>query len=111
MAAESYARNFLAAGGIDAVSVDASGGTPEKALRESGATVAVLCSDVAGYRASGASLASELAGNGARAVYAVGTPGAGEDALEGRVSGYLHDGCDLLAELSGILRIMGILKT
>jgi methylmalonyl-CoA mutase len=112
MAAETYARNFLAAGGIEAVPANGSRETrsPAEAFRASEATVAVICSDASGYRESGAAVAGALADAGARSVYMVGAPAVGGGPMAPKVSGYLHDGCDMLAELHEILRTMGIWK-
>jgi methylmalonyl-CoA mutase len=111
MAAETYARNFLAAGGIEAVSANGpNDASPAAGLHASGAAVAVICSDGAGYRERGAEVTAALAGAGARKIYLTGAPAAGDGPQRPEVSGYLHDGCDVLAALRGILQTMGIWK-
>jgi methylmalonyl-CoA mutase len=108
-----YARNFLATGGIDAIAGD--GGTKVATIvrrfQSSGADVAVICSDEAGYHAVGPGLAAALADAGAREVYVVGRP-AGKDGPFGPagVKGFLYEGCDVLAQLNGMLQGMGISK-
>ena len=112
-AAMAYARNFLAAGGIEAIAGD--GGTDISAIgqgfQSSGADVAVICSDEAGYREIGADLAVALAKGGAREVYVAAAP-AGKDGPFGaaHVKGFLYEGCDVLAQLNGMLQGMGILR-
>ena len=109
--AAAYARNFLAAGGIEAVAGD--GGTEVAAIvqgfRSSGADVAVICSDDLGYGELGTDLAAALAAAGARDIYVVGRP-AGADGPFGSagVKGFLYEGCDVLAQLKDMLRGMGI---
>ena len=111
MAAETYARNFLAAGGIEAVPANGSDAASlASGFRASGATVAVICSDGAGYRERGAEMTAALAGAGARKIYLTGAPAVGDAPPGPEVSGYLHEGCDVLAALRGILQTMGIRK-
>ena len=70
----------------------------------------MICSDEAGYRERGAEIAAALADTGARKIYLVGVPATGGDAPGSNVTGYLHDGCDAVAELREILRAMEIWK-
>lgn len=110
-AAAAYARNFLAAGGIEAIA--GHGGTDAadiaEAFQASGAKVAVICSDKAGLDGIGAGIAKALGKTGAREVYVVGQPA--ELKLEAEsVNGFLYEGCDVLAILQGILERMGILQ-
>lgn len=110
--AETYARNLLAAGGIEAVSANGASDAPAaaKAFRASGTDVAVICSDDRGYREHGAEVAGMLAAAEARAVYMAGPPAG----IDGRpapvVKGYMYDGCDVLTVLQDILQAMGISK-
>jgi methylmalonyl-CoA mutase len=109
--AAAYVRNFLAAGGIDAV---AGGGGTEiaeitKEFQASGAEVAVICSDKAGLAEYGAEVAKALAAAGAREVFVAGQAVDGEPAIDA-VDGYMYDGCDVEAVLQGILERMGILQ-
>lgn len=110
-AAAAYARNFLAAGGIDAIAGE--GGTDAaaigKAFQASGADVAVICSDKAGLEAFGADVAAALGKAGAREVYVVGRPADLKSSAK-TVDGFFHEGCDVKAALQGILERMGILQ-
>jgi methylmalonyl-CoA mutase len=110
MTAETYARNFLAAAGISATSASRDGDAAScaEAFRASGARVAVVCSDIAGYRDKGADVALALRRAGAREVYLVGEPATPDQLPE--ATGYLRDGGDVLQVLRAILRTMEILK-
>ncbi|MGH6621147.1 MAG: methylmalonyl-CoA mutase, partial [Alphaproteobacteria bacterium] len=109
--AETYARNLLAAGGIEAISANGAydAAAAAKAFRASGTDVAVICSDDTGYGEHGAEMAGMLAGAGARAVYVAG-PAEAHDRLGPFVKGYMYDGCDVLTILQDILRAKGISK-
>lgn len=108
--AAAYARNFLAAGGIDAVI--GAGGTDlaeiAKEFQASDAEVAVICSDKAGLDEFGADMAKALVESGAREVFIAGRPADGEPAIDA-AAGYIFDGCDVEGILQGILERMGIL--
>lgn len=112
MAAETFARNLLAAGGIEAVSANGASdaAAAAKTFRASGANVAVICSDDRGYRERGADVADALAAAGARKVYVAGPPAGGDGRPWSVVKGYIYDGCDVLTVLQDILRAMGISK-
>ncbi len=71
--------------------------------------IAVICSDEAGYRDAGAELAAALTEAGAQQVYVVGQPPdeAGSAPTDG-VKGFLYEGCDVLAVLKAMHRVMGI---
>jgi methylmalonyl-CoA mutase len=107
--AASYARNFLAAGGIDAVTGE--GGTDADAIaaafRSSGLDIAVICSDAAGLAEFGSAAAAALAWAGAREIDAVGRPAAA--APVAGVKEFLYEGCDVLAVLRGLMERMGVL--
>jgi len=108
-AAATYARNFMAAGGIDAVVGD--GGTDAGAIaaafRSSGLEIAVICSDAPGLKEHGTAVAEALSGAGARELFIVGRPG-GEAPVAG-VKGFLYEGCDVLTVLRGLMERMGVL--
>ncbi len=114
-AAAAYTRNFLAAGGIEAIAGDGGSDVAAivRAFGSSGADVAVLCSDDAGYRELGADLAAALTAAGAREIYVAGRP-SGRDGPFGSASagvkGFLYDGCDVLAQLKDMMQGMGIAK-
>jgi methylmalonyl-CoA mutase len=108
-AAVSYTRNLLAAGGIEAETGDG-GSDPAaiaKAFQRSGADIAVICSDKAGYREIGADLAGALAKAGARKIYVAGRPPEDDSAVG--VKGFLYEGCDVVTMLRDMLQAMGIL--
>ena len=110
--AAAYARNFLAAGGIDAIAGE--GGTDAGAIaaafRSSGTDIAVICSDAAGLRDLGSAVAKGLVAAGAQEIFVVGQPEA-DSPIAGisAVKGFLYEGCDVLAVLRGLLERMGIL--
>jgi len=108
--AAAYARNFLAAGGIEAII--GAGGTELAEIAEefqaSGAELAVICSDKAGLDEFGAEMAKALADSGAREVFVAGRPADGEPPIDA-VDGYIFEGCDVEGVLQGILERMGIL--
>lgn len=110
-AAAAYARNFLAAGGIDATTGKGGSDTVEiaKEFQASGAEVAVICSDKAGLAEFGADVAKALSKSGGREVFVVGRPVDAEPPMDA-VDGYMYDGCDVEAVLRGILERMGILQ-
>lgn len=107
--AATYARNFLGAGGIDAVAGE--GGTDAGAIaaafRSSGLDIAVICSDATGLKDHGSAVAEALARAGAREVFAVGRP-VGDAPIAG-VKEFLYEGCDVLTVLRGLMERMGVL--
>lgn len=98
-----FARNLLAAGGIDAVEagptesaqevVDAFGGAP--------ANVVVLCSSDALYDERAAETAAALREAGASRILLAGKPKKGDPAAE-LLDGYLFAGCDALAVIDDV---------
>lgn len=111
--AVSFARNFFAAGGIEAVV--GAGGTDVKTIagefKKSGAGAAVLCSEPAVYAETASDLAAALSAIGAKKTFVVGRPEGGLGSLEATVDGFLFDGCDVLATLTGFLEDTGVLRT
>lgn len=111
--AVSYARNFFAAGGIEAIS--GSGGTDIEAIgaefNQSGVGAAVLCSEASVYEELAGDLAAALSGSGANTIFVVGCPEDGFGATEAAIDGFLFDGCDVLATLTGFLEDTGVLRT
>jgi methylmalonyl-CoA mutase len=102
MARATFARNFFAAGGIEAVLEEE--GFPDlsaliAAFRASGAAIACMCSSDAIYAREAAATARALAAAGARHVYLAGRP---KDEASYRAAGvgtFIYGGCDALATL------------
>ncbi|MCB9913961.1 MAG: hypothetical protein H6828_02285 [Planctomycetes bacterium] len=100
-----FARNLLAAGGIEAPANDgfASVGDAVAAFEASGARLCVICSSDARYAEAVPELAPELARRGALVVVA-GRAGEREDAWRAAgVAHFVHLGCDALASLAALL--------
>ena len=69
--------------------------------RNSGATLACLCSSDKVYAREAADAAKALTAAGAKHIYLAGKPGADRAALEGAgIRTFLHQGCDTLAILN-----------
>jgi methylmalonyl-CoA mutase len=102
-----FATNFFAAGGIEAISNDdgfANRDALIKAFKASGARLACLCAADGDYAGEAADVARALKAAGARRLYLVGRSGAQE--AEWRTSGidtFIHAGCDALAILQSSL--------
>jgi methylmalonyl-CoA mutase len=102
MARATFARNFFAAGGIEAALQEE--GFPDlsaliAAFRASGAAIACMCSSDAIYAREAAATARALAAAGARHVYLAGRP---KDEASYRAAGvgtFIYGGCDALATL------------
>jgi methylmalonyl-CoA mutase len=98
----SFAKNFFAAGGIEAVD---SGGFADldamvAAFRASGASAACLCSSDETYGAQAENAARRLVTAGARHVYLAGRPGEREAAWrQAGIGTFIYAGCDALATL------------
>lgn len=108
-----FARNFFAAGGIDAIV--GSGGTDVKAIatefKKSGANAAVLCSEAAIYEDMASDMAAALSSSGAKKTFSVGRPEGGLASVEKSIDGFVFDGCDVLAMLTEFLEDTGVLRT
>jgi methylmalonyl-CoA mutase len=98
-----FARNLLAAGGVEPVEAGPTqtAGEVVAAFRGSGTTVAVLCSTDALYAERAAETAAALREAGATRILLAGGK-AGGKAVEG-VDGLLHAGCDALAVIEEVL--------
>jgi methylmalonyl-CoA mutase len=106
-----FARNFFAAGGIEAVTRegDASPNAIAAAFRASGAALACLCSSDTVYQRHAAAAAKTLSTAGARHVYLAGQPRDREAALRAAgVQSFIYAGCDVLATLRAAHGILGI---
>lgn len=94
-----FAQNFFATGGIEALA-NSGFETPGEAIaafRDSGATLAVICSSDAFYAEHAEDAAKALRDAGAAHVYLAGAPGARRGALEAAgVGTFIHSGCNVL---------------
>lgn len=110
-----FTKNFFEAGGIQAIGNDgflADGHTDLNALasafRESGATLACLCSSDKVYPVEAAAAAKALIAAGAKQVYLAGRPGEIEAELKAAgVTHFVFMGCDVLATLQEAQRLAG----
>ena len=99
-----FARNLLAAGGIEAV---VGAGEPDELVAAFGASataLAVLCAGDPDYASQAGPLAAALKAAGAEQVWIAGPPAlavAGIDAA-------IHTGCDALAALRSIFEVLGV---
>ncbi len=94
----SFAKSFFEAGGIEAITPDASqNGDLVKAFKASGAKLACLCSSDKVYAKEAEAAAAALSKAGAKHLYLAGKPGENKQALEAAgLSTFLHQGCDSL---------------
>ncbi len=108
-----WARNFFAAGGFEAVSGDGHEDPAQAAaaFQESGAAIAVLCSSDRVYERLAVEVATALKQAGARTVVLAGRPGEREAALrQAGVDRFIHVGCDVLETLRELLEEEGVLS-
>jgi methylmalonyl-CoA mutase len=107
----SFANNFFAAGGIEAVGNDGLA-TPDEMVAEfktSGAALACLCSSDEVYARDAGGASHGLKEAGARHLYLAGRPGDQERALRAAgVQTFIYAGCDALATLQAAHDILGI---
>jgi len=101
-----YAQNFFAAGGIEAIMNDGFGNRDSlvKAFKASGARHACLCGTDVAYTQEAVDTARTLRAAGARALYFIGQPG--EREAQWRAAGietFIHTDCDALAILQSSL--------
>jgi methylmalonyl-CoA mutase len=101
-----FATNFFAAGGIEAINDDgfADRNALIAAFKASGAGLACLCATDDDYVRAAADVADALRAAGARRLYLVGRPGA--YAAQGQAAGidaFIHTGCDALGILQSSL--------
>jgi len=110
MARSTFARNFFAAGGIEAVPHDGSGDLAA-AFQASGAKLACLCSTDDVYAREGVEAAKALSSAGAKHIYLAGKPGDQIDALtQAGVGTFVVTGSDALATLRAAYGILGIAR-
>jgi methylmalonyl-CoA mutase len=91
----SFAKSLFESGGIEAV--EGKGDNLAKRFKESGASLACLCSSDKVYAREAEGTARAVIQAGAKRVYLAGRPGANKAALEQvGISAFLHYGCDTL---------------
>ena len=101
-----FARNFFAAGGIEAISGEgfANRDALVEAFKASGTRRACLCGTDAAYAQEAADTARALKAVGARALYLIGQPGEREAQWRAAsIDTFIHAGCDALAILQSSL--------
>ena len=98
MARATFAQNFFAAGGIEAVSSDGSGDLAA-AFMASGAKLACLCSTDEVYAREAAAAAKALAAAGARHIYLAGKPRDPAPLTAAGIGTFIFTGCDALETL------------
>lgn len=108
VARATFAKNFFAAGGIEAVQGEATA----EAFGESDAQIAVLCSADDVYAEHAAQSASALQAAGATQVFLAGRPGEAEQAYrDGGVNEFIYLGADVLGILRSTLGRLGVLQS
>ena len=103
--------NFLAAGGIEGLNCDGykDVDAASAAFKESGASVACLCSSDAIYADQAEAAAKSLKVAGATTVLMAGRPGDNEAALKAAgIDGFLFAGRDAIATLQSLHKALGI---
>ena len=106
-----WVQNYLAAGGMKALTTDGYKDAAEAAaaFKASGADTACICSSDALYAAHAEAMAKALKEAGARLVLMAGRPGETEAALKAAgVDQFLFAGADAIATLSGLQAKLGI---
>jgi methylmalonyl-CoA mutase len=101
-----FATNFFAAGGIEAINHDgfASRDALIAAFKTTGARLACLCGTDAVYDQEAADIARALKAAGAKSLYLAGRPGQHEaDWRSAGIDTFIHVGCDALAILQSSL--------
>lgn len=110
-ARSTWVKNYLAAGGIAALTSDgyASAEEAASAFKASGADAACICSSDALYAEHAEATARALKQAGAKLVLMAGRPGEGEAALKAAgVDQFLFAGADAVATLKGLQEKLGI---
>src|SRR6266536_3359836 len=113
-----WAKNFFAAGGIEAVTNDGFAGTTagstdldalSAGFRASGATLACVCAADEIYASEAEAAAKALAKAGAPHIYLAGRPQETEAKLrDSGVKTFIYPGCDVLATLTEAQRSLGL---
>lgn len=101
-----FARNFFAAGGIEAVS--SPGPDFTSVYRTAGTPLACLCSSDQIYASEAPAAAQALKSAGAKQIYVAGRSRESKAALRAAgVQSFIYEGCDLLATLAAAYDILG----
>lgn len=106
-----WAKNFLAAGGIETIASDGfkDAGEAAKAFAGSGTTVACIASSDQVYADQGEDAAKTLKAAGAGHVLLAGRPGNREAALRAAgVDGFIYAGCDMIEALGSLHSVLGL---
>lgn len=105
-----FAKNFFEAGGIEAVTNDgfAHDSDMANAFRDTGASVACLCSTDDVYTARAASAARTLKTAGATHIYLAGRPKDADTLTAAGVGTFIFAGCDALAVLQAAHRLLSL---
>jgi methylmalonyl-CoA mutase len=106
-----FAKNFFAAGGIEATAADAFASRADmvSAFRTGGAALVCICSSDRIYQTEAGNAARALSAAGARRIYLAGRGGRLESALtDAGVAAFIYSGCDALAVLSEAHRLLGV---
>ena len=104
-----FAQNFFAAGGIEAVSNNEPLDAVEAAFRDSKAIIACICGSDTQYETAAEPTAKALKQAGAARVYLAGRPGDAETSLKSAgVDEFIHIGVDVVARLEIALSEIGL---
>lgn len=106
-----YARNFFAAAGIDAIESSGfeNGSDAAKALADSKATLACICSNNETYADMAAATAKAISGADIEHLYLAGRPGDLRKELRSAgVGTFIHEGCDMVEILDAAHSYLGI---
>jgi len=103
-----FAGNFFAAGGIEAVSHESEAPAAlASAFKASGVALACVCSSDSVYEREATAAAAALKAAGARHIYLAGRPGGREDALRAAgVQSLIFEGCDALGTLQAAYQVL-----
>jgi methylmalonyl-CoA mutase len=93
-----FAKSLFESGGIEAV--EAKGENLAKRFKDSGASLACLCSSDKVYANEAVSVTKALAAAGAKHIYLAGKPMEREALETAGISTFLHQGCDTLSVLN-----------
>jgi methylmalonyl-CoA mutase len=103
-----FASNFFAVGGIEAVNHESdSPPALASALKASGVALACVCSSDSVYEREATAAAAALKAAGARHIYLAGRPGGREDSLRAAgVQSFIFEGCDALGTLQAAYQVL-----
>jgi methylmalonyl-CoA mutase len=110
-ARSTWAKNFLAAGGIEAIASDGftDAGQAAKAFAGSGTTVGCIASSDQVYADQAESAAKALKAAGAACVLLAGRAGDSEAALRtAGIDRFIYAGCDMVEALGGLQSVLGV---